>query len=124
MRRFHAAAGWAIVAIGVLHVLVTFVGYETPSLSALWFAGSGLTVILIGALHVLAATAARHLKAVRAVAVGASAAGLALAAAFSLLTRWREPQGIALLGLFLVAGACALLSPEPPRAAEAPLQEL
>ena len=124
MRKLHAAAGWAIVAIGVLHLAVTFVGYETPSLSALWFAGSGLAVVLIGALHVLAATAARRLTAVRAVAVGASAAGLALAGAFSVLTGWREPHGVVLLALFLVAGACALLSREPPREAEATLREV
>ena len=108
MRALHVAVGWAIVAIGVLHVLVTFVGYETLSLSALWFATSGLAVVLIGALHLLAATTARGVKAVRAVAAAASVAGIMLAAAFSILTGWSEPQGPALLGLFAVAGACAL----------------
>jgi peptidoglycan/LPS O-acetylase OafA/YrhL len=110
VKRLHASAGWAIVAIGVLHLLVTFVLYETPSLSALWFASSGLAVVLIGALHLLAATAARGIRVVHAVAAGASAAGVVLAATFSMLTDWSEPQGPVLLALFAFTGACAVLA--------------
>ena len=104
----HVVAAWAIVLIGVLHVFVTFVGYDAANLEALWFAGSGLAVVLIGVLHLLAATAARHVKVVRVAAVGASTAGIVLAITFTVLTGWTEPQGPVLLALFALSGALTL----------------
>jgi CHASE2 domain-containing sensor protein len=108
VRLLRVGVAWSIVLIGVLHVLVTFGGYDSPSLDALWFAGSGLAVILIGVLHVLSATAARHVRAVGAVAAGSSVAGIVLATTFSVLTGWTEPQGPVLVLLFAVSGALTL----------------
>jgi hypothetical protein len=48
-------------------------------------------------------------------AVGANAAGLALAVAYGALTRWREPQGPVLVVLFLAGGIGAMLPADGPR---------
>ena len=112
-RHLLGIAGWLTVAVGVLHLGVAVVQYDTLSFDALWFAGSGLAVVLIGVLTLLARTAPAH-PAVRRAALGANVAGLALAVAFGALTRWREPQGPALVALFLTGGIGAMLPPGGP----------
>lgn len=104
--RVLSVAGSLTVAVGVLHLGVAVAQYGAPSLDALWFAGSGLAVVLIGVLSLLARAAPGH-AATRRAAVGANVAGLALAAGFGALTSWHEPQGPALVALFLVGAAGA-----------------
>lgn len=104
--RLLAVAGWLTVAVGLLHLGVAVAQYRAPSLDALWFAGSGLAVVLIGVLSLLARSTPGH-AATRRTAVGANVAGLALAAGFGVLTSWREPQGPALVVLFLLGAAGA-----------------
>jgi hypothetical protein len=104
--RLLTAAGSLTVAVGVLHLGVSVAQYDTPSLDALWFAGSGLAVVLIGVLSLLAGSAPEH-TATRRAAIGANVAGLALAAGFGTLTSWQEPQGPVLVALFLVGAAGA-----------------
>ena len=94
--RLAAAAGWATVAVGLVHVAVARSAFDRFDLEALWFVGSGLAVILIGAITL----AARHAS-LRSLAVAANMGGLALAIAFGMLTRWREPPGPVLSILFL-----------------------
>ena len=104
--RLLAVAGWLTVAVGVLHLGVAVAQDRAPSLDALWFAGSGLAVVLIGVLSLLVGAAPGH-AATRRAAVGANVAGLALAARFGALTTWHEPQGPALIALFLLGAAGA-----------------
>ncbi len=42
-----------IIALGVLHVLVTFFDYDGFSVNALWFASAGVAIILAGFLNVI-----------------------------------------------------------------------
>lgn len=42
-----------IIALGVLHVLVTFHDYDTFSLRALWFASAGVAIILASFLNIV-----------------------------------------------------------------------
>lgn len=116
-RRILCVAGWLTVAVGGLHLAVAVVQFDALSLDALWFAGSGLAVVLIGVLTLLARSAATP-AAVRRAAIAANVAGLALAIAFGTLTRWREPQGLVLVALFLAGGAGAMLPAEGPRDSE------
>ena len=107
-RRLLSVVGWLTFSVGGLHLAVTALQFDTLSLDALWFAGSGLAVVLIGVLTLLARSAPAH-SAVRRAALGANVAGLALAVGFGVLTRWREPQGPALVVLFLAGGIGAML---------------
>jgi hypothetical protein len=107
-RRLLGVAGWLTVAVGAVHLGVATVQYHGLSFDALWFAGSGLAVVLIGALTLLSGTPSAS-PAVRWTAFGANVAGLALAVAFGGLTRWREPQGLVLVVLFLAGAAGAIM---------------
>lgn len=53
-RRLHLVAGSLLVALGLIHVVLTFVQYDWPTLDALWFLGSGFFVLVSGSLNVLA----------------------------------------------------------------------
>lgn len=51
--RLYAFVGWAIVALGGLHMLVTFrLSSSTPAFRV-WFFGSGLAMALVGAMNLL-----------------------------------------------------------------------
>ena len=51
--RLYAFIGWAIVAVGSLHMLVTFrLSSSTPAFRV-WFFGSGLAMALVGAMNLL-----------------------------------------------------------------------
>lgn len=100
--RLLAVAGGLTVAVGVLHLGVAVVQFRALTLDALWFAGSGLAVVLIGVLSLLARSTPGH-AATRCAAIGANVAGLALAVGFGTLTSWREPQGPALVALFVLS---------------------
>lgn len=106
--RLLGAAGGLTVAVGLLHLGVALAQYDALSFDALWFAGSGLAVVLIGVLTLLARSAPAD-PAPRAAALGANLAGFALAVAFGTLSRWREPQGPALVALFLAGAVGAII---------------
>ena len=99
-----AVVGWLTVTIGVLHCVVTYVGYKSLSLEALWFAGTGVAIMLMGALSLLARA---DNVAVRSVATAGNAAGVLLALAFNSLTGWGQLQGLVLLALFVVGSLAA-----------------
>lgn len=42
-----------IIALGLLHVLVTFHDYDSFSVGALWFASAGIAIILAGFLNIV-----------------------------------------------------------------------
>jgi cytochrome b561 len=105
MRQMASIAGWAAVAVGAVHTALAVAMFRRPSLDALWFAGSGLAVVLIGALTLVARRAP-----VRGVATAANGAGLVLAVAFGVLTRWHELQG-PLLAIIFLAGGVAVSRP-------------
>ena len=51
--RLYAFIGWAIVAVGGLHMLVTFrLSSSTPAFRV-WFFGSGMAMALVGAMNLL-----------------------------------------------------------------------
>jgi hypothetical protein len=51
LRTAHKIITGLIVALGALHVLVTFHDYDSFSLRALWFASAGVAIILAGFLN-------------------------------------------------------------------------
>ncbi len=53
LRTAHKILTGIIIALGVLHVLVTFHDYDSFSVRALWFASAGVAIILAGFLNII-----------------------------------------------------------------------
>jgi hypothetical protein len=53
LRTAHKFLTGIIIALGTLHVLVTFRDYDSFSVRALWFASAGLAIILAGFLNLI-----------------------------------------------------------------------
>jgi hypothetical protein len=101
-------AGFLAIAAGAMHLGITFLAYRPVfKLTALWFAGSGVALILIGILTLFARNApAGSMQ--RWAAAAANAAGLVIAAAYSVLNEWREPRGWVEIAIFSVGIVAAL----------------
>ena len=101
-------AGFLAIAAGAMHLGITFLAYKPVfKLTALWFAGSGVAIMLIGVVTLLA----RNMPAgsmERWAAAAANAAGLVIAAAYSVLNEWREPRGWVEIAIFSVGIVAAL----------------
>ena len=110
LRRLHVISGGLLAALGLVHVLLTFVQYDWPTLDALWFLGSGFFVLVSGGLNVVAArtesVATQLAPGVQTITLIANGAGVVLAGAFVWMTDAQQPQGPILLALFL---CCAVL---------------
>jgi hypothetical protein len=101
-------AGYLTIAMGAMHLGITFLAYRPVfRLAALWFAGTGVAIMLIGAVMLLA----RHAPAgsmARWVAAAANVAGLVIAFAYEILNEWREPRGYVQIALFSMGLIAAL----------------
>jgi hypothetical protein len=53
LKTAHKILTGIIIALGVLHVLVTFHDYDSFTVTALWFASAGVAIILAGFLNVI-----------------------------------------------------------------------
>lgn len=53
LRTIHKILTGIIIALGVLHITVTFHDYVSFSLEALWFASAGVAIILAGFLNIV-----------------------------------------------------------------------
>ena len=53
LRTLHKIITGLIIALGVLHIFVTFVDYDEFSLRALWFASAGIAIILAGFVNLI-----------------------------------------------------------------------
>lgn len=53
LKAAHQILTGIIIALGVLHVLVTFHDYDSFSVRALWFASAGVAIILAGFLNLI-----------------------------------------------------------------------
>ena len=53
LKTAHKILTGIIIALGILHVLVTFHDYDSFTVRALWFASAGVAIILAGFLNVI-----------------------------------------------------------------------
>ncbi|MDB4917905.1 MAG: hypothetical protein JWM95_5549 [Gemmatimonadetes bacterium] len=110
--RLQRVAGWAIVLIAFIHLAVTFIDYDTPSLRALWFVGSGFALLLIGGLNLVSAQlnddALRDVRGVRVLTLVADGCGIVLGLGYVWLTGGTQPQGPVLVALFFAAAGAQL----------------
>jgi hypothetical protein len=114
LHRLQLSGGVVLTVLGVAHVVLAFVQYDSPTLDALWFVGSGFFVLLAGGINVVAARAAGSETlgfGFWTVALLANCAGAILAGAFVWMTGARQPQGVVLLLLFLGCGVLVATRP-------------
>ena len=53
LKTAHKILTGIIIALGILHVLVTFHDYDSFTVRALWFASAGVAIILAGFLNII-----------------------------------------------------------------------
>ena len=101
LRTIHKILTGLIIALGTLHVLVTFHDYDSFSVRALWFAGAGVAIILAGFLNVIVLRDAGRDWVVRLLCI---ITNLIFAVMFLLaLMILRQPQVVVGAGLFIAA---------------------
>ena len=105
-RSVQRTAGFIIVAVGLIHLAVTFIDYDEVSLPALWFVGSGFSLLLIGGLNLIVSTLSTErfveLKSLRWLTVFSNLCGVTLGSLYVVLTNGSQPQGPILVLLFAI----------------------
>src|SRR5918999_589739 len=109
MATAHKFLSGIIIALGVLHVAVTFHDYDSFSVGALWFAGTGVAIILAGFLNVILLRDAGKDAVVRVLCL---VTNLTFAVMFaSALLVLPQPQVFVGAGLFIAATLLSLIKP-------------
>lgn len=101
LRTAHKFLTGIIIALGLLHVLVTFHDYESFTVEALWFAGAGVAIILAGFLNLILLREAGRDRLVRLLCL---ITNLIFALMF-VLALWILPQPQVFVGAGLFVGA-------------------
>ena len=109
LRMAHKILTGIIIALGVLHVLVTFHDYDSFSVRALWFASAGVAIILAGFLNIVLLRDAGKDTVVWTLCI---IANLIFAVMFVLvLLILPQPQVFVGAGLFIAATVFSLIKP-------------
>ena len=113
--RLYAFVGWAIVALGALHMLATFrLSASTPTFRV-WFFGAGLAMAFAGALNLLHRTYGHSAAGVRIVCWAANIFLTCFAIAAGALTGASTAECIVIVGLVGVALMLSFLPSAYPR---------
>ena len=99
VNRLYAFFGWAIVALGGLHMLATIRLSASPPAFRIWFFGSGLAMALGGALNLLNRAYGRTALGLRIVCWIANTLLLLFAAVAGVVTEASVPENILIMGL-------------------------
>lgn len=109
LRTAHKILSGIIIALGALHVLVTFHDYDSFSAEALWFAGAGVAILLAGFLNVILLRDAGKDSVVRALCIITNLVfALMFASALLILP---QPQVFVGAGLFFAATLFSSIGP-------------
>lgn len=109
LQTVHKILTGIIIALGILHVLVTFHDYDSFSVRALWFASAGVAIILAGFLNIVLL---RDVGKDRVVWTLCIIANLIFAVMFVLaLLVLPQPQVLVGAGLFIAATVLSLIKP-------------
>jgi hypothetical protein len=110
LSRLYAFIAWAIVGIGLLHMLTTF-RLTTSATARVWFFGSGLAIALVGALNLLHRAYGDSALGLRGVCRSANAALLLFAVVAGTLTAASTAQQILLWSIIASAFVFSCLPP-------------
>ena len=106
LNRLYAFIGWAIVALGALHMITTLRFSASSAAFRLWFFGSGMAMALVGALNLLHCVYGRSAAGLRVVCWVANILLTAFAFAAGALTGASIAEYILIMSL--VSGALIL----------------
>jgi len=107
LKTAHKILTGVIIALGILHVLVTFHDYDSFSIRALWFASAGVAIILAGFLNIIRLREAGKDTVVWTLCL---ITNLVFAVMFVLaLVVLPQPQVFVGAGLFVAATLCSLI---------------
>ncbi|HEY0079573.1 MAG TPA: hypothetical protein VGB73_13250 [Pyrinomonadaceae bacterium] len=108
-KSLHKILAGIIIALGVLHISVTFHDYDSFSVRALWFAGTGVAIVLAGFLNIILLRDAGKDRVVRLLCF---ITNLIFAVMFVLaLLVLAQPQVFVGAGLFIAATLLSLIRP-------------
>ena len=107
VRKTYLVLALGIVALGVVHMLTTFLAFDELNSSALWFFSGGIAMVLTGALNVLNRSYGRVAPGLRLVCIGANVVLLSFAAIAGVVGRSGVTAYVIILGL---VGSTTLLS--------------
>ncbi len=103
----HKIVTGIIIALGALHVPVTFRDYDSFSVEALWFAGAGVAIILAGFLNIVSLRDAGRDRVTRVLCI---VTNLTFAVMFVLaLLALPQPQVLVGAALFIAATLLSLV---------------
>ncbi len=106
LQTLHKIVTGLIIALGVLHLSVTFFDYDRFSVGALWFVGTGIAIVLAGFLNLVLLRDAGKDRVVRMLCAMTNIFfALLFAAALFLLA---QPQVFFGVALFVVASISSL----------------
>ena len=109
LRTAHKILTGVIIALGLLHVSVTFHDYDSFSVGALWFASAGVAIILAGFLNIILLRDAGKDTVVWVLCL---ITNIIFAVMFVLaLLVLPQPQVFVGAGLFAATTVCALIGP-------------
>jgi len=118
VNRLYAFLGWAIVALGGLHMLTTIRLSSTPAFRV-WFFGSGLAMALVGALNLLQRAYGPAAPGLRVVCRIANVFLTLFAAVAGALTRASLVEYLVILGLLGGASILSFVPASYPKSADA-----
>lgn len=99
MRLLYMIAGWALVALSVLHMGATFRFFNALTSQALWFFSGGLLMALAGALNLLNRTYGQDAPALRLVTRGTNVVITIFAIATGVLGRASVLEWVVVMGI-------------------------
>jgi hypothetical protein len=70
MKKLYSIVGWAIIVLGVVHMLATFRLFHGLNNAALWFFAGGIAIALTGVLNLLHRAYGRVAPGLRKVCIG------------------------------------------------------
>lgn len=112
-RTAHKILTGVIIALGVLHVSVTFHDYDSFTVRALWFASAGVAIILAGFLNIILLRDAGKDAVVWVLCL---VTNLIFTVMFALaLLILPQPQVFVGAGLFAATTVCSLIRPQDGR---------
>ncbi len=98
-RIVYAAESWALLALGVLHIVATPTRFDTLSSGALWFLSGGVLIVLVATLNLLNRTYGAGALGLRRVCLAANVVNLVLAIVGGVVGGARFAQWVIVLAI-------------------------
>jgi len=110
VRTLYAVVSWALLGLGVLHVIASASRFTSVSADALWFTSAGVLMVLVAAVNLLNRAYGDAAPGLRRVCIAANFVNLGLATAGGVVTHARFVQWLIVLAILVPLTLIPLLS--------------